>query len=261
MSAFEDKVRVPKGTFSREEEALATGEQAWVVFSGKMFAGKDSLGELLRLPTPIKKVHNGDLLREKLAFILTLIRGGVCTQEAVELIVKDLRYSEAAAREMLATVEQEVKENPDTHPALRTPSLRRILQAMGDEWLPDDEFLAREAALKAMAHVKEGHSVMITGARFLPDVEIPLAAHALTVRVNVTEEVQLKRAALRDGLTDEEKLKEEFAHPGEVTLDFYPHNITVENNGDSRESMLAVGEEINSKIATLLEERRKTRAY
>lgn len=262
-NALYDRLRVPTGSYDHALAALATGQQTWLILSGKMTAGKDTVApELVDIVgSDVAMLRYGDLMRAELNPALDLLREWMGTY-GPERVVTEAHLREIIAgevktllsltieqaRELVDVLAPEMHQSNQTLTAsARTNGIRKILQYLGDEWrCPNDrDYWARAAALAALDAVNAGWSVILTGGRFLPDVEIPRAAGALVVRIDVTRQTQLDRLRSRDGLDPDEETLAALDHIGETELDDWPHfDVRVAND---------TGTDINDVIATVSE--------
>lgn len=263
MSAFEERVGYPEGAASVMEEKLRKGEVAWVILSGKMASGKDTLAPLVKLPGKEREILSyGNILRENLSLVMD--SAFTREQEAkgygaiVDEVKAILGYSQEASKEFTQMVWRRFVKEGALNPYERTNFMRTLLQKMGSDWLPYDDYLPVCAAGRAHILLNNGTSVIAAGSRFLPDVEIPRLAGGITVRLDVTEETQLRRLQKRDNLPITDELLTALHHPGELELDDYPHDIRVDNNTDGDEAFQKMVEEVNSKITKIMEERRNS---
>lgn len=225
--------------------ALASGRLAWVVVGGKMTAGKDTVApELVDiLPGDVEMLRYGNLMRAELDPALDLLRHEYQRGQLLPALrpalaarisyMMDLRPQWAT--ELVDTLAPEMEASKGTLTAhSRTDGNRSILQNLGEPWRCEDDadYWARPAAIAALEAVKAGKSVILTGGRYLPDVEIPRAANALLVRLDVTRATQLDRLSTRDGLGIDPDTLAALDHRGETALDDYAHfDVRVDNDG------------------------------
>jgi len=207
----------------------------WVVISGKMASGKDTVaGELdrLRYGGSAVTLRYGDLMRRELDQALSVWRDdpGMGMDRAVGAMSEALSLSRDRATQLVQALNDDFSQSQGALTAWdRTNGLRFALQYLGGAWrtASDPDYWARTAALDAM-RAREHSPVLLTGGRFQPDVEIPRMLGALVLRIDVSEQVQLDRLKSRDGLApDPEALR----HPGETLLDSWP-GFTARINGD-----------------------------
>lgn len=256
MTEFEDRVGVALGSTSRQLALVREGRVAWVVLSGKMCSGKDTIASHLELPGEKEYIAYGTMLRDNLSTALDYWALFETEEERVADLERYLDYSRTSAAELSIALHREVERHGEVQPWSRTDGMRTILQKMGSEWLPDADYLPRLAALQALQHFERGNSVVAPGSRFLPDAEIPVLGGAITVRLDVSRETQLRRLKARDGLEPTPELLASLDHPGESALDDYPHAVRISNDDDSEGALTEVVAEVNAAVHRILENRR-----
>lgn len=259
MSLFESKLQVPEGTYAEQEYRIRSGENVFLVLGGKMASGKDTLAPLLSLPGSETVVLSyGEVLRRQLLSVIPCI-SSFAKDDAQKYIRTELGYRPTTAGKLYRMVRNYLDESGTLDPWDRTDFHRDLLQLMGSDWLPDNEYLPRTAAKQVMQLIGEGKSVIITGGRFEADVDVPRLVGALTVRVLVDRETQLKRLKIRDGLEETSQLLEQLEHPGEVALDDYNFDVLV-SNGEGA-VVADVAHELKEKILEHVARRRAASSY
>jgi hypothetical protein len=244
----------PANHFENLKEKLESGAATWVVLSGKMCSGKDFIAA--QLPLENKTILSyGNLLREMLSDALASVTDDFSLYDAGRL---KLGYTDDASK----AFQDEVNSYPLPlgliDPWSRTTQMRTILQNMGSAYLPYEDYLPKRLIVSAKDVIESGGNIVSVGGRFLPDVEIPKLAGALTVRLEVTLETQLRRLKARDGLTDSPELRETLNHPGETALDDYAYDLRIDNNGpDTEVNQIEIVNKTYSLIKELTENRRK----
>lgn len=261
MSHFDDRMGVPRGTYSKQEELLRSGQLAYVVLGGKMASGKDTIGPMLSLPgDSLVLLSYGEVLRQELKKVLPVIESDTTSdrESHAELIADSLGYSLDNALALYNQVKYQLELDGHLDPWERTDFNRTLLQSMGSEWLPDDDYLPRTASKQAMGHIADGNSVVLTGGRFEPDVSFPSVAGAICVRLVVSRETQLDRLMSRDGLGLSDELERQMNHPGEIALDDYPMDVMVRNDNESKAEYVA--DEVSDAIRAILTDRSRSYA-
>ena len=96
-----------------------------------------------------------------------------------------------------------------------------MLQGLGGPWRTQDDptYWVRKAAVEALGQAAAGRSVVLTGARYVPDVEIPARSGAVLVRLDIDRDTQLARLGARDGIVPTPATLAALDHPGETALD------------------------------------------
>lgn len=258
MSAFDERLGLAPGSMAEVEYNLHTGQVAWIILSGKMASGKDRLARALHLPGEQEILSYGNILRENLTLVMDY--SFTWKDKEYSTIVDDvesfLHYTPEAAKDFVDYIYERVMAEGELNPYERTDYMRVLLQNMGSIWLPHQDYLPHAAAHRASLLLRQGDSVVAAGSRFLPDVEIPRLAGALTVRLDVTRETQLRRLLERDRLSETPALLKALDHPGEVALDDFPHDIRVSNDADGDDAFAALADQVNAAISSILASRR-----
>lgn len=218
--------------------ALKSGQVGWVVISGKMGAGKDTVAPLVAdsLPMPTGKLpvllSYGDLMRAELAAAINaysqalgVAPGKIALRQRLVREATGLR--DGYANELFSLLEAEFSIQEMGHiPSAfdRTENIRKMLQGLGGPWRTTDDpiYWVKKAAVAALTNVAAGRSVALTGARYLPDVEIPAQRGAIVIRLDIDRDTQLARLRARDGLAPTEATLAALDHPGETALDDWP---------------------------------------
>lgn len=224
--------------------ARASIKGDFVVLSGKMASGKDAVAEGLnnaQYGGRAALLRYGDAMRRELEPVLQAWRSAPeVTEEAVATLFRDMlgiSSDEAAwAADQLGTEMEDARWTLSAWD--RTPGLRRILQALGGPWRldADEDYWARQTTRTALELLAE-QPVILTGGRFLPDVELPRALGAIVLRIEIDADTQRARLGARDGLTVD---PEAVAHPGETLLDDWPHfDARIDNSGTLEEAVTA----------------------
>lgn len=244
-----------RASFPEAVAALASGDRAWVVLSGKMCSGKDTFGPLIKLPGETVKLGFGDVLRKDLKRLLIMREA---RSDFPLLALADERYGgQEAKKGQFLELLDDLQALGVTDPWERTEFMRATLQTFGSTLLPHDEWLTEACAEEALREVAAGHSVVTTGGRLLPDVELPTALEAVTLRLDVTRETQLRRLKARDGLDPTLETLKSLDHRGEKELDAYPFALRFSNDEDGEEARITLAARINERLEALLAQRRR----
>jgi hypothetical protein len=240
---------VPEVNPESEREAclnLKDGKVAWLVVSGKMTSGKDTIAPLLAplLPGKVYLPRYGNLMRAELDPILDIMRQneGSTKEQLVDLLYPEANLTEPRLRELIGVLGPELLESDFTLTAhSRTVGVRYVLQQLGDTWRCENDrgYWARRAVVDAVQALAAGESVITTGGRFAPDVELPAERGAVILRLDVTRETQLARLTDRDGLAPSPEVLLALDHSGEVALDDWKgFHVRVDNDGTLAEVLI-----------------------
>ena len=214
--------------------ALESGKVGWVVISGKMAAGKDTVAAQISdiFPTsasePPVLLGYGDLMRAELATVIeayaAVLSSGAGFPERKSKIQEFTGLREAHAKELTRLLDAEFAEQGKTPSVFdRTENMRKMLQGLGGVWRTEEDpvYWVRKAVIAALEHAAAGRSVLLTGARYLPDVEMPSQYGAVVIRLDVDRETQLARLRSRDGISPSPATLVALDHPGETALDHW----------------------------------------
>jgi len=232
---------------------LHSGTVAWVVVSGKMAAGKDTvapqLADILPRPTGKQPVYlgYGDLMRAELATIINQYSQAqpdtLPLPRRLELVQELVGLQPQDTAELVECLDAEFASRPDGEtPSVfdRTPHIRKMLQGLGGPWRTRDnpDYWVRKAAIAALEHAADGQSVILTGARYLPDVQLPAQHGAILIRIDIDKETQLARLGARDGILPTPETLAALDHPGETALDHWDgFTVRVWNVGELQDTV------------------------
>lgn len=251
LTMLSERLLIDASQYSKAIDSLYRGQQALVVVGGKMTAGKDTVAPELTdiVPSEVEMLRYGNLMRADLRpgldYLTKTYRGGLLVEvfyeEVAERVADIMSLRPEWALELVQILAPEVhKAKGELTPESRTDGIRIVLQNLGEPWRceDDEDYWARPAAIAALKAVSAGKSVILTGGRYLPDVEIPRAAGATLVRLDVTRETQLRRLSSRDGLAPDPETLAALDHRGETALDDYTgFHIRVDNDDDGPEGL------------------------
>lgn len=219
------------------EDVLHSGDAVFLSVNGKLASGKDTVA-----PLALEAVGVVDALH--LYFALAL-------KDEVDVVFDEIRLSgvpylaavgamdrlgvphahRAAVRSVVEAVWDEVRGDRALTSRHRTDGIRRALQLWGTEVrrAQDPEYWVKATLRPAVTAMAEGRSVYFTDCRFENEVRGASRCGFVTVRLEVTPDVQRQRLMGRDGL----KVNEEaLLHPSETALDGYPgFDLVTGNDG------------------------------
>lgn len=246
LTELSARLRVDLWQYGTALHNLSVGSHQWLIVSGKMFAGKDTVAPALTdaLTGPVHMPRYGDLMRDDLAPALAdlndMVARGARHQSMVEQTAHTMLLPEAHAAEIVERLVPEIigRTTPLT-PLDRTVGTRYVLQELGGDWRTanDKDYWARKAALVALPLIAQGASVITTGGRFLPDVDIPRAAGATLQRLDVTRQTQVDRMRARDGIEPTPEALAALDHESETALDDYAFHTRVSNDGELSDTL------------------------
>lgn len=242
-------LEVPTSVVEAALKRLQDGSSSWIVVSGKICSGKDTVAPLVQPAlgyTDVVRVGYSDMLKRDLgAAMAAIAHSGFTGKDLVREVSRVSLREEEIASDLITVVEPIVTELGVLDLQQRTDLNRDLLIDMGGKWLNDNEQLSRQAAARCLELIACGASVYLTGGRFEPDVRIPQDAGATIIRLDVTPEVQRARLLKRDGL---EPLDHVVNALNEIALDDWSRfDVRVPNNGTLDEGLQAVLDSIGAK--------------
>lgn len=224
-------------------ENLSSGQVMFLVMSGKMGSGKDTIAPLVldRLnKSNAYHLYYADALKNEADRIFEVIRKAPSAQKAKEEVAEDFDMSAEHAASLVDAVYEELKADPSLHARSRTGGIRRVLQLLGTEVRRsvDPDYWVNIALASALIQLAAGRDVYVTDARFPNEIAACGGIGALTVRLNVTEQTQRDRLLERDGILPSEQA---LAHVSETSLDeFEGFGLILDNNGSVEQAVAAV---------------------
>lgn len=237
---------VTQNVLAAARARLADRSSRFLVVSGKMGSGKDTVAPLLlaELGHPVAEHQYYALpLKNQTDDIFAFLRSGFSVEEFPALMARDRSAAAAAlcrefdlplpAAEFFAgDVLDEVRADPTLHSRSRADIVRLVLQYLGTDVrrAQDPNYWVKLALRPAIEQIADGASVYFTDARFPNEVSVATSLGALTVRLDVSPMVQLSRLSARDGLT--EVPVDRLLHESELALDYYTgFDIRINNDG------------------------------
>lgn len=235
------ELAVSQEIVDKARDNIGSRKAGWVVFSGKMVSGKDTIAPL-SLPaigfTNVARIGFSDVIKPELElaykiaskFLSTGLESSVARQ-----IGEELNLGDAAAAEFAAILFPEAKAGR-TDAWARTETNRLLLQKLGIEWRTDDlGYWSRATSRASLELLSKSISVYLTGARFEVDVVYPQLAGAQIIRLDVLRKTQLARLKARDGLAPDVEVLE---HLSETALDDWAFfNFRTSNDGELQECL------------------------
>lgn len=237
---------VPTDTVRQAMARVASGEVEFVVLSGKMASGKDSVAPawLDRHGFRDRTHHYYALpLKAETDAIIGTIRETIDgsligTGEAAARVaaLHNMRLDQAAVLvDVLAPL---ILADPGLHSRKRPNGMRKALQFHGTDVrrAQDPDYWVRLALAPAIRSLANGQSVFLTDARFPNEIDAAAQLHATGIRLDISRETQAARLAARDGNTAPDP--ELFFHESETALDDYQgFTVRVDNNGTLAECL------------------------
>lgn len=228
----------PRALVTKARENVADGTCAFLVLSGWMGSGKDSVA-----PAVLERMGHAEgathmyyalPLKTEMDDILAVLRyefGSGRTLEqpltdadraaAAELVAYRFKMPVAHAHYFTGDLLDAALTDPDLHARSRDQVMRRSLQLLGTEVrrAQDENYWVKKALAPTLQVLASGQTVFVTDARFPNEIEAAQSALGFATRLDITRETQERRIAARDGegvLTEEAR-----NHESETALDDY----------------------------------------
>lgn len=191
--------------------------------SGKMGAGKDTVAPLVLDGLSIRNAAHmffAQPLKKELNDLIEIIRDNDSDDEASAVIAEVMSVPGQLADQVVSRIGPEVREDLSETSYSRTKEMRFALQFWGTEVrrAQDDSYWVRKAVRSILDVLADGRSVYVTDARFTNEIDALREILAITVRLDVSSQVQARRILTRDGVRISESAR---LHPSETTLDDY----------------------------------------
>lgn len=221
--------QIPLNLLEAAVERQRSKESRFVVFTGKMGAGKDTVGRATAEALFPEAFH---------ASFATALKEEV--QQMIDTISENLSASDDKLSTMITGHFQDVGDAITTEHALfvisklrplirergnvssydRYPEMRVTLQNWGTEVrrTQNPDYWVEKLVTPALGMLAAGQSVYVTDSRFPNEVEAVQRLGGYAIRLNVSRDVQIERLTQRDGKRPD---VEAFEHPSETALDDY----------------------------------------
>lgn len=224
----------------------STFTNKWIVLSGKMGSGKDTLAPLIFPHEPTHHKRYSDSIRQQLQDILTIL-----TYQNIRPMVNHYAWilqhkfdiPRLAGYNLLMEIERVIvrQEYPEIKNAW-APEWRTALQLLGSDCHPSHYWSAK-VSQECRDSLQDGFNIVLTGGRYKPDVIIPQSQGAIIIRIDADEDVRERRIFMRDNILP---TQEQLNHPGETALDDWDgYDIRVDNNYSIEETVRTIQERLS----------------
>lgn len=244
--------RIPFTVLEEAAEKQRLKESRFVAFTGKMGAGKDTVGQATAdvlfpdgfhasFATALKEevqqminiiTENSDASREALIDTITVHfeeAGDPVTADHAAFVIDQLRPS--------------IRERGTVSSYDRYPEMRVVLQNWGTEVrrTQNPDYWVEKLLVLAVGMLATGRSVYVTDARFPNEVEAVRRVGGYAIRLNVSRDVQIERLTQRDGKRPDVT---SFEHPSETSLDGYvDFDVVIDTDTQGVDSIVAMVQE------------------
>lgn len=213
---------------------LAEGSVSAFALSGKMGAGKDTVGEAVVRTlgiAPAVQVSFAQAMKDEVDEVFALLREAASTDWAAERLVCDFGVARHQAEAAVEHAHGFLRTSPDVHARSRAPEVRRFLQFWGTTVRrgQDPDYWVKRALVPAFAALASGRSIYVTDCRYRNEAAGCQMAGIWVLRLEVSAAVQESRLLARDGVLPH---PDAFAHASETDLEGYgDFDLVVDNDG------------------------------
>lgn len=200
--------------------------------SGKIASGKDTIAPLvvseLGYSFP-EGLSFADHLKNELKQIITIVNKSQYYAQAEHFVKIDMYPKNSYYKEVVEALYDPIKSGEITNQYSRHPQFRRAIQIWATEVrrAEDPLYWVRQTARDVVAELARKRSVEISDVRFPNEADFITDLRGVLVRLNISQEEQIKRMIKRDKYTPDLK---NLVHPSETALDDYnfEYSITVD---------------------------------
>lgn len=212
VAQLSQKYKVDPGALKSAIDKIKNGEVILYAMSGKMGAGKDTIGAHIAFRLNkynIVPLSYGSPIRKEMDEINTYY-----------LKTKDLKKTAELFEVTKADIRSLVSFLKNTDVYARTNDSRLAVQFWGADVRrkQDENYWINKLIQMIVALLNEGRSVCVSDVRFVNEADSIIALNGKIIRVEVPEDVRLERIRERDNMTP---TKKELEHYSEIILDNY----------------------------------------
>lgn len=222
---------------------LTSGTTRFLVLSGKMGSGKDTLAPLVMRAMgtwDAEHLYYASALKDEANAMFATIRQFPTPESAASAMAEKFALPEREAQMLTNMVFDQVHQDRALHSRCRTNEVRAFLQVLGTDVRrqQDENYWVRIGMRDALEKISEGKSVYLTDARFPNEVSFARSLGATAIRLSITDNTQTFRLLERDGVLPEASA---FTHPSETALDGYSdYSAVIENDGSIATAVHAI---------------------
>jgi hypothetical protein len=245
--ALTDQLGISRSVAGAARENIARGRVLFLVFSGKMGSGKDTLAPLVLSAmshTKTTHMYYANALKDEANDMFTTISKHSTPEDATVALSQWHNVPLGQGQVLVASVFDDLRETPTLTSRDRRTSVRTFLQVLGTDVRrsQDTNYWVRKCMLSAVTAAAAGESVFLTDARFPNEITFAQELGALCIRLTISEDTQVSRLLERDGHLPEAAA---FTHTSETALDsFNGYNIVNDNDGAVSAAVHAITKQI-----------------
>lgn len=223
---------------TKEQLFLDTKKLSAIIISGKIASGKDYLANTLQEEySNLVKVSFADALKEEVTNVMNYLS----YYETAPFAKKHFNVTNKNIQVMNRYLIEFMQSKPNNFSAyVKTPETRKMLQYWGTSVRrkQDPDYWVKKMLERIKVENEKGNIVVIPDARFPNEMEIQNILPTLSIRINISQELQKDRIKNREGFILTQQILE---HESEKSLDdFTDFNLIISSDDDFEKNLLLV---------------------
>jgi dephospho-CoA kinase len=203
----------------------------WIVLSGKICAGKDSVAEYFQEDFVVISWSSFVRTVFQDVRISVILADGNQEVASADILRQDPSIKEESLEKLIQLTE-------DTLRARFSKASREVLQYLGSECFPED-FWAECATSASESFLNAGMDVLLTGGRLPVELDYVREFGAKVIRLDVERSTQLARHYKRNGALPSDEILD---HVTETAVDDYDFDLRLDNDGDIVDTVNSIKE-------------------
>lgn len=223
MKQIAEKYNLDKVKLNKAINILEEKDSFFYAMGGKMGSGKDTIGGLIKVRMinkgiKVDKLSYSNLMKDEVNQVVNMFNSKINLLD----IANKLNTSESEIFNLLDILD-------GTNLTKRTKSTRQAIQYWSTEVRrkQDEDYWVNKMIEQVIDKVIDGKSVFISDVRYPVEVESITSIQGKVVKLDVPENIRVKRVWERDG---REPSEEELNHASEKGLDDYKIKLTFNGN-------------------------------
>lgn len=217
---------------------LDTNKLSAIIISGKIASGKDYLANTLQEEySNLVKVSFADALKEEVTNVMNYLS----YYETVPFAKSHFKVTNKNIQVMNRYLIEFMQSKPNNFSAYaKTPETRKMLQYWGTSVRrkQDPDYWVKKMLTKIEEENKKGNIVVIPDARFPNEMAIQEILPIVSIRINISKELQKSRVKNRDGINLTKSMLE---HESENALnDYDKFSITISAEDNYEDNLLKI---------------------